>query len=139
MNIDFLKGFGLDEEAAASIAEAVAEEIRTAVEEEKSLRIRDKYQFAVKGSLMRAGAKNLRAAEAILAHDFNGEDFDVEPSGLSDAVDALCAEAPYLFGSEEPCDTVVYTFVGISPAEDSDGEISPGELSYSEYMRLYRN
>lgn len=139
MNIDFLKGFGLDDGAAEAIAVAVAEEISAAVAEEKSLRIRDKYRFAVKDSLMRAGAKNLRAAEAILTHDFDGEDFDGEPIGLSAAVEALCAEAPYLFGSDEPADTVVYTFVGISPAEDSDGEVSLGELSYSEYMRLYRN
>lgn len=139
MKIDFLIDLGIDPADAEIILAAVSEELDNVTSAYEKKRIEDKYRFAVESSLERAGARNTRAAAAVLIHEWDGRDFDGMPSGLSEAVLSLKDSMPFLFGADETAtETTVYTFVGISPVEDSDGDAAPGELSYSEYMRLYK-
>ncbi len=139
MKLDFLTGLGIEPADAEAILAAVTEELDAAAKDYDRRRLQDKYDFAVCSMLERAGARNIRAASAVLSHDWDGYDFDGMPSGLSEAVLSLKESMPFLFGKgDEENEATVYTFVGISPAEDSEGETAPGELSYSEYMRLYK-
>lgn len=139
MNLDFLTELGIEPTQAEVILAAVAEELDAAASAYEKRRLEDKYDLAVNSVLERAGARSARAASAVLDYRWDGEDFDGIPSGLPEAVISLKESMPFLFGDgEEKNETTVYTFVGISPAEDSDGDADPGELSYSEYMRLYK-
>lgn len=139
MNIDFLIDLGIEPANAEIILAALSEELDTVTSDYERRRLEDKYRFAVESALERAGARNTRAAAAVLSYEWDGDDFDGMPSGLSDAVLSLKDSMPFLFGSDETKnETTVYTFVGISPVDDSDDISDTGELSYSEYIRLYR-
>lgn len=137
MDKNFLLSIGIDEKQADAVLESIRcefDEFRPTLEREG---LSDKYSRAVNGALTLAGAKNVTAARSVLDFDWDGNDFEAEPSGLSDAVSSLKASMPYLFSQDTDC-VGGYSFAGISPVEEADGDIAPEELSYSEYMRLYR-
>lgn len=137
MDKNFLLSIGIDENQADAVLESIRselDELRSGIEREGLL---DKYSRAVNSALTLAGAKNVTAARSVLDFDWDGGDFEAEPSGLTDAVSSLKASMPYLFSQATDC-VGSYSFVGISPVEEADGDIAPDELSYSEYMRLYR-
>lgn len=138
MNKDFILSLGIDEQKADAIVDAFTSEIEAFKAECVREGLRDKYARAVNGALSLAGAKNITAAKSVLTFDWDGNDFESEPAGLADAVTSLKESMPYLFSGENEGGEA-YSFVGISPAEESDGDISPEELSYSEYMRLYKS
>ena len=136
MDLEFLIGLGVDAEAGNAIMAQFEKELS----EMNARRISDKYSLCVNYALLYAGAVNVKAAAAVLEHEFTGEDFDTEPEGLKEAIDKLCEDAPYLFREKETKKKEdIYTFVGITPAAAVDTDTDAGELSYSEYMRLYRN
>ncbi len=130
-------GLGLSGEAAEALISEIDAELEAFKSECIKSGINDKYLRAVNCALTLAGAKSNTAARAILAHDWDGNDFDVEPSGLSDAVAMLRDSAPYLFKSDTDS-AEHYSFVGISPAEEADNEISLEDVTYSDYIRLYK-
>lgn len=138
MNKDFLLEMGIGEEHADALIDAINSEIEGFKTECLRENLLDKYSRAVHGALTLAGAKNVTAARSVLEFDWDGNDFDSEPVGLADAVASLKSSMPYLFSKETECGEA-YSFVGISPAEEADADIAPEELSYSEYMRLYRS
>ena len=136
MNLEFLIGLGIEEAAA----KAILAQFEAEVSELEKKRIGDKYSLCLHSALKNAGTVNVKAAAAVIPFEFTGEDFDTEPVGLTDAVLKLKEEAPYLFFDEKSYDKgEIYTFVGISPAAAADTDTDAKELSYSEYMRLYRN
>lgn len=137
MEKEFLIGLGLDEEKADELLTAIGGEIEAFRTEIARQGLSDKYARSVHGALSLAGAKNVTAAHSVLDFEWDGCDFDGEPTGLSDAVASLKAEMPYLFKSDEEGGEC-FSFIGISPVEEADVDIAPEELSYSEYMRLYR-
>ncbi len=136
MTREFLSEMGIDEETATALLEVIEHEISDIKSEYIRMGLSDKYSRAVFGALASAGAKNVTAARSVLEYEWDGDDFDSEPLGLSDAVTSLKTSMPFLFKDETECGEA-YSFVGISPVEESDGDVSPDELSYSEYMRLY--
>lgn len=138
MELEFLARLGIEDETAQIIIECFEKKLAEVSASAESKRIGDKYSLAVHHALKEAGAVNIRAAMAVLEHEFNGDDFDAEPAGLSDAVESLKSEAPYLFSDKDKSEKI-YTFVGITPASAVDADTDAGELSYSEYMRLYRD
>ncbi len=138
MNKDFLLGMGIGDEQADALLSAITSELESFKAECARENLRDKYSRAVNGALTLAGAKNVTAARSVLEFDWDGTDFESEPVGLAEAVASLKTSMPYLFSKETESGDV-YSFVGISPAEEADGDIAPEELSYSEYMRLYKN
>lgn len=134
MDIEFLIGLGISEEVAERILNIHESEL---IEAEKK-RISDKVAMAVKNMLENEGTVNFRAAAAVLDFEHSGDDFESEPVGLADAVSKLKAEAPYLFRDKSRETQKIYTFTGITPAAAADTEAEEGELTYSEYMRMYR-
>ncbi len=137
MTKDLLLEMGIDGEVADTLLGAIEAEIESFKAECVREGLNDKYSRAVTGALSLAGAKNLTAARSVLGYEWDGGDFETEPAGLSEAVTSLKASMPYLFKDEKD-EGEAYSFVGISPVEEADGDIAPEELSYSEYMRLYR-
>ncbi|MCD7747334.1 MAG: phage scaffolding protein [Firmicutes bacterium] len=133
MDIDYLLSLGIEGERADALLEAVNSELEAA----EKRRVSDKYASTLDGLLKSAGALNVKAARAVLNYDFDGNDFDGIPDGLDEAVTLLKLEAPYLFesGGEISDEREIYTFVGISPAEACDGEVSGEDMTYSEFMR----
>lgn len=138
MNKDFLLEMGISEEHADALIDAITSEIEALKTEFARENLLDKYSRAVHGALTLAGAKNVTAARSVLEFDWDGADFESAPVGLTDAVASLKSSMPYLFSSETDGGET-YSFIGISPAEEADAEIAPEELSYSEYMRLYKS
>ncbi len=137
MDKNFLLGIGIDEDKAEALLEKIQAELAVVKSELTSEALGHKFTVALNGALSVAGAKNLTAARSVLDFNWDGNDFDGEPSGLSEAVSSLKASMPYLFAQDTDAKDC-YSFVGISPVEEADGDIAPEELSYSEYMRLYR-
>lgn len=137
MDKNFLLSIGIDENQADAVLESIRSELEEFKSELKRDGLSDKYSRAVNGALTLAGAKNVTAARSVLDFDWNGDDFEAEPTGLTDAISSLKASMPYLFSQNTDC-IGGYSFVGISPVEEADGDIASEELSYSEYMRLYR-
>ncbi len=137
MTAEFLRSLGIEDEAAATILERFEKVISEITEMSEKKRLFDKYEAAVFSALKSAGAKNIRACRAVLSHEWDGGDFEISPSGLDGAVSELTKNMPYLFGSDEG--KHFYPLIGIVPAEavDTDGGLE--RLSYSEYMRLYKN
>lgn len=155
MDKEFLLGLGVDESAAEAIIDEasreVGESVNAAVAEAVSCaekrRIDDKFEGSLRRALERAGARNMNAARAALAYEWDGEDFDDAPRGLDEAVKKLRDDEPYLFfgGSHSFCDSVPRRrFIGITPVEsiDDDEDENYGgagrELTYSEYVRKKR-
>ncbi|HOQ15067.1 MAG TPA: phage scaffolding protein [Bacillota bacterium] len=126
------------DEATSLIKAEFEEKLRAFSEEAKRSLLWQKLDFAIERELSKAGARNIKAAKAILNFTYDGGDFEGTPEGLTEAVRSLAEAEPYLFGSDYAYGgDKALSFVGISPAEESDDDFMASDLTYSEYLRLY--
>ena len=91
-----------------------------------------KRDFAVESALVKAGARNLKAARALI--DMDAVDFDEkgQVTGLSEQLDCLAKgeDTGFLFGGDRE--------KGFAPEEES-GEIDTGSMSYKQLCSYYEN
>lgn len=126
------------DKATSFIKAEFEEKLRTSSEEAKRTLLQQKLDFAIERELSKAGARNIKAAKAVLNYTYDGGDFEGAPEGLTDAVRSLAEAEPYLFGSDYAYSgDKSLSFVGISPAEGSDDDFMASDLTYSEFLRLY--
>ncbi len=133
IDLEYLSSFGLEGDEAEELLGRLQAEIAIA----ERRRIEDKYSLILSELLPREGALRVPAAKALRDYEFAGEDFAALPAGLEAAVADLKRSAPYLFEDRtaKKDEGEVYTFVGISPAEACDSEVSGDDITYSELMR----
>lgn len=126
------------DEATSLIKAEFEEKLRASSEKAQRALLEQKLKFAIERELSKAGARNIKAAKAVLNYTYDGGDFEGTPAGLTEAVRSLAEAEPYLFGSDYAYSgRKALSFVGIAPAEESDDDFMASDLTYSEYLRLY--
>ncbi len=97
-----------------------------------------KLSFAVDTALLKAGAKNIRAAKALI--DINGISFDKEREdrtvGLDEQIAALKAneESAFLFK-----DNRENSAKGFTPYSGESSDEDMGARTYSDFCEIYSN
>ena len=130
MNQEYLEALGLAPETASEVAEAYGRELASARGEWEAERSRERTESAVLLALAQAGARNLKAARALVELPEGaaaGED-GVLP-GLSEQIEALRSGegTAFLFAGSEPPQ-----LSGFRPAEG----LAPGEGGESRALTL---
>ncbi len=90
-----------------------------------------KLDSAVSSALAMAGAKNLTAAKSLINFSNISMAQDGSYSGINEQISSVKASDPYLFN-----DSGFQGFVGLSPAQSSDGIPDSPDISSMNYSEL---
>ncbi len=129
INSEFVPKAGYDE---------IAGEIKTLKGQIEKQRVSHKSEIAglkldnaLNTALAMAGAKNITAAKSLINLSDISADENGSYSGISEQINSVKASDPYLFKGSE-----TYNFVGLSPAQSSDGVPDNSDLSSMNYSEL---
>jgi len=134
MDKEFLARLGINEDMSSEILKRYESDVGTLREEldnhykaEISLL---KTDHAIERALATAGARNLKAARALITIDDTDDPEEVTKSLESQIKELVLNEGTsFLFGS-----TYDNHFIGVQPAEKGDNRADINAMSYSEFI-----